>query len=338
MRRLLVRLPGGSEHPPLNEVRSLPCQASSSLTNSSRPQGLPAVVSTEPVGAKCDGLDNVLTKATLADGRQVVLRESRVQHADPTPRAAFLKIQEVGAPRLLAASCDEASLVDFVPGRQLAELVASDQVADRTWALTGNAFARVHAVRFPTPLQGQVNPDSIVLKPTDPVGQLIADTDQTRPWLAEHQSEVLPAVDHLRAFIRARGPEVRSEVPCLIHGDANLLNIIVGERAVTLIDWDFPAVGYPLAELSALDEHVYLGGGEGLPHAFFAGYGRTVPADLLLAYRMVGCFRWLSSGEWERWAVDTTIPTSARQRLRHWHERLSTWARRTPDLAHTLEF
>ena len=303
-----------------------------------RAAGLPAVGSTEPVGGQGDGLDNLLTKATLADGRQVLLRESRVQHADPTQRAAFLEAQEVGAPRLLAANCDGASLVDFVPGRQLAELVATDQVSDQTWALTGAAFARVHAVRFPAPLQGPVNPGSIVLKPTDPVEQLIADTDRSRPWLAEHQSHALPAVDHLRAFVYARAREVRSEVPSLIHGDANLLNIIVEEHAVTLIDWDFPGVGYPLAELSALDEHVYLSGGEGLPHAFFTGYGRTVPADLLLAYRMVGCFRWLSSGEWERWAVDTTIPTSARRRLRHWHERLVTWAGRTPHLALTLEF
>lgn len=45
--------------------------------------GLPAVVSTEPVGEHGDGLDNLLTKATLANGRQVLLRESRVQRRRP---------------------------------------------------------------------------------------------------------------------------------------------------------------------------------------------------------------------------------------------------------------
>lgn len=76
----------------------------------------------------------------------------------------------------------------------------------------------------------------------------------------------------------------RAEVPCLAHGDSNPLNIIVGGHAVTLIDWDLPAVRFPLAELSALDEHVYLAGRDGLPPVFFTGYGRTVPADLLLAW------------------------------------------------------
>ena len=300
--------------------------------------GLPAVVSTERIDEQCDGLDNLLIKATLADGREVLLRQSGVQDADPTPRAAFLKAHVVGAPCLLAASCGGATLVDFVPGRQLAEMVAIDQVDDRTWALTGVAFARVHAVRFPAPLQGQVNPRSTVLEPLDPVDQLMACLDEARPWLTEHQLGLVPALDHLRAFIRGRAGDIRAEVPCLTHGDANLLNIIVGEHAVTLIDWDFPAVRYPLAELSPLDEHVYLSGGDGLPPAFFAGYGRTVPADLLLAYRMVGCFNWLSGRDWEPWEADTAMPISARRRLRRWHERLVEWVGRTPDLIRILEF
>jgi aminoglycoside phosphotransferase (APT) family kinase protein len=299
--------------------------------------GLPSVVSVDPVGEDGDGLDNVLTRATLADGRQVLLRESRARHPDPTLRAAFLKAQDVGAPTLLATSHGGATLVDFVPGRQLAELVATDQADDRTWVLTGAAFARIHAVRFPAPLQGQVNPDSIVLRPLDPVEQLIADVDQASPWLAVHHPGVLPVVALLRGFIRARTREIRAELPCLTHGDANLLNVIVGEQAVTLIDWDFPSVRYPLAELSALDEHVYLSGGDGLPPAFFAGYGRNAPADLLLAYRMTGCFRWLSSSDWEHWEADTTMPAAARNRLHRWHDRLVEWAGRTPDLARRLE-
>jgi hypothetical protein len=84
-----------------------------------------------------------------------------------------------------------------------------------------------------------------------------------------------------RSFIGHRASNIRADVPCLTHGDANLLNITVAEQ-VTLIDCDFTAIRYLLAELSALDEHVYLTAGIGLPPAFFAGYGRAVPADLLL--------------------------------------------------------
>jgi aminoglycoside phosphotransferase (APT) family kinase protein len=297
---------------------------------------LPEIASTEPVDVHGDGLDNLLTKATLADGREVLLRESRVQKVAPTLRAKFLEACGVGAPRLYAANDRGAMLVDFMPGRQLSEMLATGTVNDRTWELTGAAFARVHAVRFPAPLQGLVGPASVVLEPVDPVDQLMAALEGSLPWLAEHESQVLPVIDHLRSFIRRRAGNIRAEVPCLVHGDANLLNIIVAEQ-VTLIDWDFPAVRYPLAELSALDEHVYLTAGSGLPPAFFAGYGRAVPADLLLAYRMVGCLRWLSSTEWKRWEVDRAMPASAQRRLRRWHKRLLEWVRGMPALAQGLQ-
>ena len=105
---------------------------------------------------------------------------------------------------------------------------------------------------------------------------------------------------------------------------------------MTLIDWDFPAVRYPIDELSALDEHVYLNGATGLPAAFFDGYGREVPRDLLLAYRMVGCLNWLSSDDWDQWARDTTVPAPARNRLDRWHDRLVEWVDQTPQLSDRL--
>src|SRR5215207_1422745 len=49
----------------------------------------------------------------------------------------------VGAPHLYTANDRGAMLVDFVPGRQLSEMLATDTVSDRTWELTGAAFARV---------------------------------------------------------------------------------------------------------------------------------------------------------------------------------------------------
>ncbi len=299
--------------------------------------GLPAVVSTEPVNEHGDGLDHLLTRGTLANGRQVLLRESRVQHAAPTVRATFLEACQVGAPRLLATTDEGAALVEFVPGRQLGSMLATGEVDGRTWELTGRAFARVHAVGFPAPLQGTVEPDSIVLAPVDPVEELLAELDTAQPWMAQHEPQVLPALQRLRVFIHHRANDIRAEVPCLTHGDANPLNIIVGEHQVTLIDWDVPAVRYPLAELSALDEHVYLAGSDGLPPAFFTGYGRTVPADLLLAYRMAGCLGWLASDDWTQWAADTTMPITARQRLHQWHHRLIQWVRQMPDLAQGLE-
>lgn len=298
--------------------------------------GLAPVASTGPVDGHGYGLDNALTRAVLSDGREVLLRISRVQQTSPRVRADLLAAWRVGAPRLYAADDSGATLVEFIPGRRLADLVADDADNDRMWELTGAAFARTHAVRFPAPLQGTVGPTSIELAPVDPVNQLQTSLDTSQLWLTKHRPQVLPALDHLHQFVESRAAEIRSEGPCLVHGDANLLNIIVGDEAVTLIDWDFPAIRYPLAELSALDEHVYLNGGTGLPVPFFTGYGRKPPADLLLTYRMDGCLGWLRGDDWAHWDSNTTMPAPARQRLARWHHQLLKWLDHMPQLINDL--
>lgn len=297
---------------------------------------LPPVMSTASVDGQGYGLDNTLTRAVLLDHREVLLRISKVHAASPQRRAAFLAACDAGAPGLYAADDSGATLVEFIPGRPLADLVAEGSDEARVWELTGAAFAQVHAVRFPAPLQDSVGSASIVLEPVDPVDQLQGSIVASRPWLALHRPHVLPALTRLGHFVESRVAEIRAESPCLVHGDANLLNIIVGHDTVTLVDWDFPAVRYPLAELSALDEHVYLNGGSGLPAPFFTGYGRDVPADLLLTYRMVGCLGWLRGDDWLHWNSDATIPAPARQRLDRWHQRLLEWVDHMPELASRL--
>jgi len=87
---------------------------------------------------------------------------------------------------------------------------------------------------------------------------------------------MVSSLARLRDRIDARAKELRREVPCLVHSDANFHNIVVGTDRVTLIDCDYPAVRYPLEELEGLEEHAYLHGLSELPAAFFAGYGREV--------------------------------------------------------------
>jgi aminoglycoside phosphotransferase (APT) family kinase protein len=299
--------------------------------------GLPSVQTTEPVDELAYGLDNKLTKAVLADDREVLLRISSVEQTPPLVRTRLLQAWGVSVPRLYAATDTGATLWEFVPGRPLGDLVEQASASDRVWHLTGAVFATVHAVRFPAPLQGTLSRSSAVLQPLDPVDQLHVSIADARPWVSRHRPQLLPVLTHLHRFLDRRAGDIRAEQPCLTHGDANLLNVIVGQHAVRLIDWDFPAVRYPLAELSALDEHVYLHGGTGLPPAFFAGYGRHVPAELLLAYRICGCLAWLSSNDWAHWKADVTMPRAARQRLNRWHDRLLTWAAQTPQLAASLD-
>nr|WP_294695355.1 phosphotransferase [uncultured Friedmanniella sp.] len=299
--------------------------------------GLPPVLRSDAFDGGALGLDNSLTRAVLADGREVLLRVNPAQPLAPDRRALFLAACGVGAPTFHAADGNGASLVDFIPGLPLADLVVAGEDTAEIWERTGAAFARVHAVRFPAPLQGTVGPLSIQLSPCDPVEDLLASLDRSRSWVGRHKPHLFVAWATLRLLIRGHAHRVRAETPCLVHGDANLLNVIVGPGGVTLIDWDFPAVRYPLAELSALDEHVYLSGGEGLPDPFFRGYGAAVPRDLLLLYRMVGCLQWLSGDDWPSWDRDTALPPPARRRIREWHRRLLDWADQIPDLCRGLE-
>lgn len=141
----------------------------------------------------------------------------------------------------------------------------------------------------------------------------------------------------VRRFITARADDIRAVRPAVVHGDINLLNIIVTpDLSAKFIDWDFPAVRYPMDELSALDEHAYLHGMDGLPPSFFEGYGAIVPADLLLAHRIVGCIGWLSSDDWTNWEADRDMPFAARARLHRWHERLMVWGRSVPSRVQAL--
>lgn len=300
--------------------------------------GLPPIVEATRIDDQGFGLDNVLTRATLEDGTEVLLRFNPAEKRAPRLRALFLARHQVGAPRLYASDDEGTSLLAFVPGRSLAEQIADIGADDQVWKRAGAAFARVHAVKFPAPLQGEFGANELVLTPLDPADQLHGNLDSVQPWVREEQRHILPAVDSLHQLIDRYAAEIRSETPCLTHGDANLLNVIVNEDAVTLIDWDTPAVRYPLDELSALDEHVYLcDGGAGLPPAFFSGYGRDVSVDLLLIYRMVGCLGWLSGDEWSDWAADKALPPSARHRLKRWHGRLLRWTQQIPDLTRAVE-
>lgn len=297
---------------------------------------LATVVTLHPVDAEAYGLDNRLTRAVLEDGRAVLLRQSKILLRSPRRRVDFLRANGIPLPQLYAADNDGNSLWEFVPGRPLADLVDQGTADDFVWGRTGAAFAAVHAVTFPAPLQGPIGLKSLALRPLDPVEHLQADIEDGRRWAELHRPHLASVLDSVAAFAAAHAGRIQAERPAVTHGDVNLLNIVASDDSVRLIDWDFPAVRYPLAELSALDEHAYLHGCDGLPSAFFAGYGREVPADLLLAYRIVGCIGWLSGDDWAEWDADPALPSAARDRIDRWHTLLLRWADQTPDLINCL--
>jgi hypothetical protein len=120
---------------------------------------LPPVASTRVLRER--GFDNQLLVGVLADGRQVLLRQSSVPATPPVARARFLSIHDVRAPRMYAANDAGAVLVDYVPGETLAALARRGALSDREWRMVGTAYRRIHAVLFPAPLRGPFGPEGL---------------------------------------------------------------------------------------------------------------------------------------------------------------------------------
>ena len=284
---------------------------------------LPPVMSTRVLSGR--GFDNQLLVGLLGDGHEVLLRQSSAPAPSPVPRARFLAAHAVGAPRLYAANDEGAVLVDFIEGETLAAAAGRGALGDREWHLVGEAYRRIHAVQFPAPLRGSFGPERLELTPTDPVHLLHADVDAAEPEIRALRPSMLPHLSTLRHHIDAHAEELRREIPCLTHTDANFHNLILAADRVTLIDWDYPGVRYPLEELEALEEHAYLNGVAELPEAFFVGYGRQVSRTLLRLHRIAGCLGHLGSREWAEMAADRRHPPELRSMIRAWDERLKTW-------------
>lgn len=298
--------------------------------------GLPEIRDIQPL-TDGPGLDNKLSLVTFVDGRQLLAREPLADGArqDHSLRAAFLERHGVGAPNVYATAADGSSLVEWIVGTSLADHLAAnsaDPSADEpVWNWLGISLAAVHAVVFPAPLQGNLGPSELTLRPVDPVDDLRVRLGDGQRWIEQSATQLADVPIRLRQLIDQYRDIIRAEQPCLIHGDVNLDNFVVTDTAVRPVDWDYPRVGYPLAELGALDEHAYLNGmNHGLPPAFWDGYGRSYPPDLLLLYRAAGCLNWLAGPEWSGWEADPRTSEQTKHQLRHWHQRLTMWTDALP--------
>ncbi|MBO0881175.1 MAG: phosphotransferase [Mycobacterium sp.] len=191
-------------------------------------------------------------------------------------------------------------------------------------------MAAIHRVRFPAPLQGKVGPTSLVLRPCDPVDALTQELDRSRAWITTHHAGL---IDVLERLISAYAEQIRADQPCLLHNDTTFDNFVVTDDAVRPIDWDLPAVGYPLAELANLDQQAYLyGSADGLPAEFWHGYGRTYPPGLLLIYRAMRCISLLASPCWATWEADPAVSEATKAELRRRHELHKKWTTTLPTL------
>lgn len=290
-----------------------------------RDAGLPAVTATSRLVGR--GLDNRIYAARLADGHQVVLRLRAEWAPAETTRARLLQSYGLPVPRLLAAA-GNASLYEFAPGITMGEAVEDRTATPDSWMLVGRAYRRVHDIRFPRLLAGDVGPAGISLRPVDPVTPLHRAVDGAAIGLQRllpNTVALLPQIHHL---IEVAAPSLRGSTTALLHGDPNLGNILIAPDRATLVDWDGPVIGDPARELAQLDEHALLFNGRGLPRAFYDGYGRGPIEPSTSLHRLIGMLSWLTSHAWTDFE---RLDPDLRARTRGWFHTLLAWVARLPE-------
>lgn len=289
---------------------------------------LPPVVSLERQTGR--GFDNEISTVCLADGRRVVLRRFRQPRAPEWPRARFLAEHDIPVPALLVAN-ENGSLVEFIEGAVLGDLIESGQDTATTWRLVGDAYRRVHAVSFPAGLAGdELAPDRFVLTPVDPVEQLHRQIDGAGSGLERLLPDCVAYLPALHEVVENAAVALRAAPAALGHGDIHMWNVLVTERAATLIDWDFPRVADPALEVALLDKHASLFNGTGLPASFFDGYGRPAPEPNTSIHRVVQTLDWATSSDWAEFEADPQLPAEMKQRTRRWLPVLLDYLRDLP--------
>ncbi|MEU7146047.1 phosphotransferase [Nocardia sp. NPDC046473] len=291
---------------------------------------LPAAASSKPLSGR--GFDNEIAIVTLVDDRRVVLRRFREPRTPEFKRARFLADHGVPAPALLAAN-EQASLVAFVDGAVLGDLIDAGQDTDQVWRLVGAAYARVHTVGFPAGLAGEDLPaDRIVLDLIDPAEQLHTLLDEAEPPLRRLLPECAKHLPALHDLVRETADSLRRAPTALGHGDINMWNIMVGSDQATLIDWDFPRVADPAKEIALLDKHASLFNGRGLPPAFFTGYGRGPTEPNTSIHRVLQTLGWAVSSDWAELDEDPLVPAELKElRNKVWLPTLLNYVRGLPE-------
>jgi aminoglycoside phosphotransferase (APT) family kinase protein len=252
----------------------------------------------------------------LADGRRVILRVWSRPGVPEQPRAAFLAAHGVPAPGLLAATA-AGSLHEFAHGTLLGDLIETQRDSATAWRHVGHAFQRVHAVRFPSGVEGDVLPDRLVLRPADPAARLHERIDESASGLGRRSPGALPHLAALHDLVERAAPSLRSAETALGHGDIHMWNIIVADDRAWLIDWEEPRVCDPAMELALLDKHAALFNGRGLDRAFFDGYGRAAPEPNTSLHRVVQTVSWVASADWDSFERQD-LPADLRRRARRW--------------------
>lgn len=287
----------------------------------------PAVSLTRQTGR---GFDNEVSTVSLADGRRVVLRCFRQPRKAEWPRARFLAQHDLPAPGMLAAT-EHGSLIEFIDGTLLGDLIESGQDTAGVWLLVGEAYRRVHAVGFPAGLAGEeLAPDRFLLTPVDPVEQLHRQIEDARPGLQQLLPDCVTYLPDLHKVVQDAAPALRAAPAAFGHGDINMWNVLITSEQAMLIDWDSPRVADPALEVALLDKHASLFNNTGLSDAFFIGYGQSPAEPNTSLQRLVQTLDWATSSDWAEFDTDPTLPAELVHRARGWLPILLAYLRELP--------
>jgi hypothetical protein len=233
-------------------------------------------------------------------------------------RVAFLAAYDLPIPRVLAME-GWGALHEFIHGRVIGDAIESGEMTGQMWRHVGEAFRKVHAVRFPDRLAGMVGPNEIVLHPCDPVAEVQASIERALPRLMVFDGEVRGSFEHLHGMVELLDVAIRRAPVSLVHDDVDMWNIIVDAERAVIIDWDYPGVKSSLREIALLDKHAWLFSGQdglgrvGLPEDFCMGYGEVDLAVVEL-YRVLETVVWAVSDDWATFERQQSPPLRERAR------------------------
>lgn len=276
------------------------------------------------------GFDSNVHRVELADGQIAVLRVFGEPRPPEHRRGRVLEQYAMPAPVFLAGN-DRASLHSFVPGELLGDLIDAGRATPEIWRAVGRAFRTVHSVRFPAGLNGEVQPDRIVLQPHDPVAELHDWIEAATPGFGERLGRLAGHIAQLHSVVDRAAPALRSTSSALGHGDINMWNILVDGDQTTLIDWDYPRICDPAMEIALIDKHASLFNGHGIDPAFFEGYGQAASEPATSIHRVVATLVWATGSDRESFRINPHLPTEQKERTTDWQVTLWAYLERLPE-------
>ena len=231
----------------------------------------------------------------------------------------------------MLAATEDAALEEFVEGETLGDLIEKGKDTDQVWRLVGEAFLRVHMVRFPSGLAAdKFGPEQIVLTPFNPAEELHVQIDRSEPGLRRLLPGHQVYLPELHEVVGAASKALQEAQTALGHGDNHMWNVLVARDRATPIDWDSPCVGDPAMDIALLDKHASLFNRAGLPPAFFDGYGSQPIEPNTSIHRVVQTLSWATGDDWDDFESDPLVSAELKARAASWLSILLDYLRDLP--------